>query len=121
MADRCYIVPPHLLQAIADSTHNEARIRDSARASLVAREEVSASRKAVFAALTMPRGYRAGAATFDDRRQRIIPESMLSHLAESEHADEETRARAKRDLEHLQGFYAKVKASQSGKPSFQDK
>lgn len=117
MTDRCYIVPPHLLQAIADSTHNEAGVRDSARACLAAREQVSASRKAVFAALTTPRGYHAAGTTFDERRQHIIPESMLSHLAESEHVDEETRTRAKRDLEHLQGFYAKVKASQSGKTS----
>ncbi|CEJ85690.1 hypothetical protein VHEMI03845 [[Torrubiella] hemipterigena] len=112
MADRCYIVPPHLLEAIAESTHNDEAIRESARASLVSREQVSESRKAVFAALTLPHGYRRDAAI--ESRRQIIPEGMLTHIAESESVDDETRARAKRDLLHLQTLFSKIKTSQEG-------
>lgn len=112
MADRCYIVPPHLLSAIAESTHNDETTRESARASLVSREQVSTARKEVFAALTMPHGYRRDAAA--EARRQIIPEGMLTHIAESESVDEETRARAKRDLLHLQDLFSKIKTSQEG-------
>ncbi len=115
MSGRCYIVPPHLLQAIADSTSNSDSVRSSAKACLATRERVSVARKERFAALTMPRGYRQGAQSSDATRQNFISESMLSHLANSDSVDEATRSRAKRDLEHLQQVIARVKEVQPGK------
>lgn len=110
---RCYIVPPHLLQAIADSTSNPDKVRESARACLQGREKVSLARKEVFATLTQPRGYTQGAGQpFNQQRQHIIPESMLTHIANAEDVDESTRSRAKRDLEHLQGVISRFKLSQ---------
>lgn len=113
MYEPCHIVPPHLLQAIADSTHNSESIRHSAKACLALREQVSLARKERFAALTMPRGYRTEEPV-NIRRQQIIPEGILTHLAESENVDEDVRARAKRDLAHLQEVMARVHATQQG-------
>lgn len=115
MSDRCYIIPPHLLQAIADSTSNSDGTRQSAKSSLANRERVSLSRKERFAALTMPRGYKQGAHAPEVARQNIISESMLNHLATSDSVDEATRSRAKKDLDHLQKVIAKLKEVQQGK------
>lgn len=115
MSDRCYIVPPHLLQAIADSTSNSDSVRNSAKACLATRERVSLARKERFAALTTPRGYRQGTQPSEATRQSFISESVLSHLANSDSVDEATRGRAKRDLEHLQQVIARVKEVQQGK------
>lgn len=114
---RCYIVPPHLLQAIADSSSNPDNVREAAKASLESREKVSFARKELFTALTQPRGYTQGAGQqpFNQQRQHFVPESMLDHIANSPDVDEATRTRAKRDLEHLQGVIARVKLVQSGK------
>jgi hypothetical protein len=115
MSDRCYIIPPHLLQAIADSTSNSDGTRQSAKSSLASRERVSLLRKERFAALTMPRGYKQGTQSPEAARQNIISESMLNHLANSDSVDEATRNRAKRDLDHLQLVISRVKEAQQGK------
>ncbi|CAM1506463.1 Fc.00g061040.m01.CDS01 [Cosmosporella sp. VM-42] len=113
MPCRCYVVPPHLLRSIAESSHNPDHIRKNAHASLAAHENVLGARKDRFAALTTPRGYQ-GAKPIHHHPQHIIPEHLLRHVAESDNVDDATRARAKRDLDHLQMVLASVKSTQNG-------
>ncbi|KAM5348682.1 hypothetical protein ACJ41O_008506 [Fusarium nematophilum] len=115
MPCRCYIVPPHLLRGIAESSTNPENIRKAAQASLAAHEIVIGLRKERLAALTTPRGYRN--VSFRGQ-QHIIPDALLRHVAESNLVDEATRTRAKRDLEHLEKILGKVRASQQGESSF---
>lgn len=106
--ERCYIVPPHLLQAIADSTSNPEKVRETAKASLLAREKVSLARTERFAALTQPRGYAAQ----QPARQQIVPPHILRAISTAEDNDEATRERAKDNLEHVEGVINQFKASQ---------
>ena len=113
MSCRCYIVPPHLLRAIADSTANSDSIRKAAQASIAARERVTTVRQERFANLTRPRGYsRSSSVHFAP--QHIVPEALLRHVAESEQVDEVTRTRARRGLGHLEQVLERVKNSQQG-------
>jgi hypothetical protein len=113
MACRCYIVPPHLLRGIAESTVNSEGIRKAAEASIAVRERISAARQERLAALARPRGYsRTGSVNFTP--QHIVPDFLLRHVAESEHVDEATRARAQRDLGHLEEVLNRVKTTQQG-------
>lgn len=95
MTCRHYIVPPHLLRAIADSEENSDKIRHAARRSLTARDAYTKVRAERMAALTMPRGYQ---------RQQIIPPHILRSLSQSEESEEIVRDRAKRDLQHVEGL-----------------
>lgn len=115
MYDPCHIVPPHLLQAIADSEHNSEDVRKSARECLAVRQQMVTARQQRMAALAQPRGYQQGAAHV--RRQQIIPEAMLNHLSTSENVEEAVRERAKRDLAHLQQVIARYQAAQGLKQS----
>lgn len=113
MSCRCYIVPPHLLRGIADSKSNSDNIRKAARASLAAHDHITGVRKERFAALGQPRGYnKAKPVSF--RPQHIIPDALLRHVSESDQVDDATRARAKRDLEHLEKVLARVAALKHG-------
>ncbi|KAH8170922.1 thermolysin metallopeptidase, alpha-helical domain-containing protein [Sarocladium implicatum] len=113
MSCRCYIVPPHLLRAIADSTANSESIRKAAQASIAARERVTAVRQERIANLARPRGYsRSSSVHFAPRH--IVPEALLRHVAESDQADEATRNRARRDLSHLEQVLERVRNSQQG-------
>ncbi|KAJ3497261.1 hypothetical protein NLG97_g2039 [Lecanicillium saksenae] len=113
---RCYIVPPHLLQAIADSTSNPEKVRETAKASLLAREKVSVARKDLFAILTQPRGYASGS----QPRQEIVPPHILRAISTAEDNDDETRARAKDNLEHVEGVINQFKATQGAEQEEED-
>ncbi|KAG9256921.1 uncharacterized protein F5Z01DRAFT_493474 [Emericellopsis atlantica] len=98
----CHIVPPHLLRAIANSEEVSETTRQAAKASLESRDKYSSKRKELFDRLTRPRGYRTPQGSPSaSRRRSIIPDTLLRHLAHSSHLDDEGRARAKRDLDHL--------------------
>lgn len=113
MSCRCYIVPPHLLRAIADSSANSEAIRKAAQASIAARERVTTVRQQRLASLTRPRGY-SRAAPVNFTPHHIVPEALLRHVAESENVDEATRTRAQRDLGHLENVLERVRNSQQG-------
>lgn len=95
MACRHFIVPPHLLRAIADSEANADKIRHAARRTLAARDTYTKARVERMVALTVPRGYQ---------RQQIIPPHILRSLSQSEESEENVRDRAKRDLQHVEGL-----------------
>ncbi|KAI1410676.1 Metalloprotease [Hypoxylon sp. FL1857] len=105
----CYVVPPYLLSAIADSSHNEDAIRESARRALSLYKNYAGKREKRFAALTAPRGNKGAANT---HRHGIVPDHMLQHIAECEDVDDETRSCAKRDLEHIRNVQAKYQQAQ---------
>lgn len=91
----CSIVPPYLLRGIADSQASDDETRQRARISLEHRDRYTAKRCDRFSALCQPRASRPpGRAA-----QGIVPESLLKHIADSEDVDEETRARARADIE----------------------
>ncbi|KAJ4169243.1 hypothetical protein NW754_001329 [Fusarium falciforme] len=102
MACRHYIVPPHLLRAIADSEANADKIRHAARRTLAARDAYTKVRAERMAALTVPHGYQ---------RQQIIPPHVLRSLSQSEESEENVRDRAKRDLQHVEGLMQQKLAS----------
>jgi hypothetical protein len=116
--DRCYVVPPYLLKAIAESQENSEDLRASAAASLTAHERVCASRHERFEILTRPRGYHQGQQPDLNARRSIVPEHLLKHLAETQDVDEKTRECARRDLEHLKKVHESVKVMQEGEPAF---
>ncbi|KAM3548608.1 hypothetical protein ARSEF4850_009314 [Beauveria asiatica] len=111
---RCYIVPPHLLQAIANSTSNSEKVRETAKASLLARERVSLARTELFATLAQPRGYTS------QQRHQIVPPHVFRQISDAEANDEKTRKRAKDNLEHVEGVIAQYKSSQGTEKDAQD-
>ncbi|KAI0433771.1 metalloprotease [Xylaria sp. FL1042] len=111
----CSVVPPYLLNALAESEHNSEEIRKSARHCLDFSKGYLNKRQRVFAELTAPRGFR-GAAAAPHRPQGIIPDALLKHISESEDVDEDTRNNAKRDLEHIAGVQAKYQQTQGIAP-----
>ncbi|KAF7553198.1 hypothetical protein G7Z17_g3804 [Cylindrodendrum hubeiense] len=114
MACRHFIVPPHLLRGIAESKVNPEHVRKAALQSLGAREKFTQLRCDRIAALTTPRGYqRSGGESANVQRQQIVPPDMLRNISESEHVDEAARARAKRDLEHVEGLLGHIQAQGS--------
>lgn len=106
----CFVVPPYMLNAIAESSNNEAHIRDSARNALTMHKSYCGKREKRFAALTAPRGLRGGASVH--QKQGIVPDHMLQHIADSEEVDADTRACAKRDLEHIKKVHTKYQKTQ---------
>ncbi|KAI0451311.1 metalloprotease [Xylaria acuta] len=106
----CSVVPPYLLNALAESEHNSEDIRKSARHCLDFSKNYISKRQRVFAELTAPRGSRGAAAP--RRNQGIVPDILLKHIAESEDVDEDTRANAKHDLEHIVGIQGKYQQAQ---------
>ena len=112
MSCRCFIVPPHLLRGIAESTSNPQNVRDAAQASLIAHDRVMSARRERMASLAEPRGSGASLR----RASPFIPEAVLTRLSTSDAVDESTRARAKRDLGHLQSLMAKEPEAQKGGP-----
>ena len=108
MACKCYIVPPHLLQGIADSKKNSEKIREVAKFSYESHNRICTARKERMAALAQP----------DPKNRRthhprpFVPQQVFQRLAESENVDETTRARAKRDLEKTQELLSRSQDSQ---------
>ncbi|KAL7940952.1 hypothetical protein V8C42DRAFT_349078 [Trichoderma barbatum] len=109
MSCPCFIVPPHLLRAISESTHNSENVRKAAAESLAAHTDVRNARQEHIAQLTQPQRVRVGEGV---QTSPFIPENLLHQLSTSESVDEETRSRAKRDLCHLQELMARLPAVQ---------
>ncbi|KAI1387193.1 Metalloprotease [Hypoxylon trugodes] len=109
----CHVVPPYLLSAIADNSNNENQIRESARHTLTLHANYIGKREKRFAALTKPRGSRTSAPANAHGRQGIVPDHILQHIADCEDVDDDTRACAKRDLEHVKNIHAKYQQQQA--------
>ncbi|KAK4168121.1 metalloprotease [Cladorrhinum sp. PSN259] len=98
----CCIVPPYLLQGIVESQAlDDDNARQAAVKSLHQRESITARRTDRFAALALPRAARAAAAHQAPQRQSIVPEILLQNIADAQDVDEETRERARRDIERI--------------------
>lgn len=96
MPHRCYIVPPHLLRAISESSHNSESTRQAARTALASHQNVTAKRKSRIEAVVQSRR---------DSRPRptarpYIPSYLLRHISQSADGDDEARAATLRTLEH---------------------
>ncbi|KAL7913273.1 hypothetical protein GGI35DRAFT_491442 [Trichoderma velutinum] len=106
MSYRCYIVPPHLLKAIGESAHNSDTVREAARAALAAHQTFTAKRKShIEAVMQSRRSSRSAPPT-----RPFVPAAVLRHISQSEHVDEESRARAARDLEHSLHLESRAKS-----------
>ncbi|KAK3988030.1 hypothetical protein QBC44DRAFT_382748 [Cladorrhinum sp. PSN332] len=98
----CSIVPPYLLQGIAESQAiDDDEARQAAVRSLQQRESFTTHRCDRFAALALPRAARNAALQQARSQQSIVPEILLQNIADSEDVDEETRERARRDIERI--------------------
>ncbi|KAK2029038.1 metalloprotease [Colletotrichum zoysiae] len=106
----CYVVPPYLLRGIAEAECNSQHEREAASRALELRHVFTARRADRFALLCGPRANR----NHHHSRPSIIPDLLLRHIAESPEVDDDTRANARRDLEHLQALNQKIQASQQG-------
>lgn len=97
----CYIVPPYLLQGIADSDENGDECRQLALAALNHRNTYETLRQERLDYLSSPLALRAEHPFAAQAQQSIVPEHLLRHIAESKDVDAETRARAARDAGRL--------------------
>lgn len=116
-SDRCYIVPQYLLRSIVESSHEEvtAEVREHAEWTL--REglvDLRAKRAEIFAALTVPRGFHAQHQQAIPHRQSIVPDVLFQQIADSDEVDEDTRDRARSELEHIRSKIAEFQAVQEG-------
>lgn len=94
MSHRCYIVPPFLLKAISESPHNSDAYRQAAREAHAFTQGLMTERKNYMKAKIQSQS-RSRARP---RAHPFVPSYMLRNLSQSEHADEETRAGAAKDL-----------------------
>ena len=95
----CRIVPPYLLRGIVESkeAHDE-ETRQCAQKTLDHRANYTAKRCDRFNTLSQPHAARAHAGP--SSTQPVVPEVLFQHIAECEDVDDDTRERAKRDIEH---------------------
>lgn len=107
----CCIVPEYLLRGIAESSANPEEHRHLARESLAYHRTYCNARKERFAALAQPRGSQAHNAV-TSTRQSIVPEHVLRHISDSPDVDDETRSRARSELEDLQKAIGSYKVQQ---------
>ncbi|KAK1985577.1 metalloprotease [Colletotrichum cereale] len=112
MSHICYVVPPYLLKGIADADCNSDQERQAARHALELRDLFTTRRAERLAILGGPRAQRNQLSSRS--RPSIIPDVLLRHIAESPDVDDDTRANARRDLEHLQSLQQKIEISQQG-------
>lgn len=94
----CSIVPPYLLQGIVDSQSNDDKARQGARSCLAHRNRVTTKRCERFQLLSQPPATRA-AANIHRGHRNIVPEVLLQHIADSRDVDDNTKARARGDIE----------------------
>ncbi|KAL7816106.1 Metalloprotease [Trichoderma aethiopicum] len=105
MRCRCFIVPPHLFRAIAQSPHVPEPIRKAAEASLAAHDRFAIAREVRTLQTIQDKRTKRNAAV---QASPFIPESVLQGLSASHAVDEASRARANRDLHHLQGLMTRA-------------
>jgi hypothetical protein len=112
----CSVVPPYLLRGIIEGLRvsqaaEDDEARQCAQHTLDHRAQYIAKRCDRFSTLSQPRAARAQSSTAP--QQGIVPEILLKHIADSEDVDEETRTRARADIERTQrviSAYQKVLA-----------
>jgi hypothetical protein len=96
----CSVVPPYLLRGIIEGLSQageDDQTRQSAQNTLNHRSQFIAKRCDRLSTLSQPRAARAQSSTAP--QQGIVPEILLQHIADSEDVDEETRTRARADIE----------------------
>lgn len=112
----CCIVPPYLLRGIAESTElpedDEARV--AAQLTLSTRESITASRTERFETLSQPRAARAAHAAAAPERQSIVPEILLQHIADAEGVDDDTKERARRDIDRIRAATSEYQKQLTG-------
>ncbi|KAG5951000.1 hypothetical protein E4U53_004009 [Claviceps sorghi] len=98
MPCNCFIVPPHLLRAIASSTHNNEAIRKSAQQCVDFHEKLMVARSNSLAVAASNRAQ--GQSSF--RVSPFIPQVLLRRLSKAEGVDDAARSLAAKDLDHAQ-------------------
>lgn len=96
MSCQCFIVPPHLLKAIATSTHNDEAIRKSAQKCVDFHEKLTTARRERVATLTQPRGKGPS------RVSPFVPQILLQQISKAKAVDDTLRSLAEKDLAHAQ-------------------
>ncbi|KAL2142019.1 hypothetical protein VTI28DRAFT_1709 [Corynascus sepedonium] len=99
----CSIVPPYLLRSIADSQATDDETRQRFLACLEHRDHYTGRRCERFSVLSQPRAARAAGGA----PRGIVPETLLQHIADCEDVDEETRSRARTDIERTRRAISK--------------
>ncbi|KAI9151881.1 Protease PrtS [Paramyrothecium foliicola] len=105
------IVPPHLLQGIAESAHNSDNIRRAARASLQARDSIVAARRE--SAATAFGSHRRTQTTASN--SGIVPPHLLRHVSKSQEVDDSNRGSAQHTLKHVEEHATKPAPSDQKK------
>lgn len=82
---RCYIVPPHLLKAIAESAQNSNKTRKSALASLAEHDRITGLRKGRSAAVCQPRDDQG------DKSTLALKEAAPRAIYDAKHSSDETK------------------------------
>lgn len=124
MAGRCFIIPPHIFRAMAESEHLEESARKEALACLHHYQKFVPNDKDHY----HPRTYahdqphphqpqagesgQTGSSSSGTSRQGIVPPQIFQKMAESSELDEQARAGASRDLEHLRTVHERVHEQQ---------
>lgn len=115
---RCYVVPPHLLRSISDSTHNPQNVRNAARESLSRQAAVNTCRHERSKAIAMGKGRIRGRVLWGRVRKPKVPGSpsiagvdLLRHISQSDTVDERVRERANRELERAKGGPKRITAA----------
>ncbi|KAG6010900.1 hypothetical protein E4U21_002569 [Claviceps maximensis] len=98
MPCNCFIVPPHLLRAIATSSHNNEAIRKSAQQCVDFHEKVIAARQDRMAVAAASRAQERASS----RLSPFIPQVILRQLSKAEEVDDTARSLAAKDLDHAQ-------------------
>ncbi|KAG6154459.1 hypothetical protein E4U26_001536 [Claviceps purpurea] len=98
MPCNCFIVPPHLLKAIATSSHNNETTRKSAQLCVDFHEKLIAARRQRMAAAALNQVQDPGCF----RASPFIPQILLRHLSKGEGVDDAARSLAAKDLDHAQ-------------------
>ncbi|KAG5992705.1 hypothetical protein E4U43_003703 [Claviceps pusilla] len=97
MSCNCYIVPPHLLKAIAASSHNNEAIRKSAQQCLDFHGKVTTARQRRMRVSASKRAQEQA----PEPPKPFVPEFLLRNFVQSKSTDDENCALAERNSESL--------------------
>ncbi|KAK4183180.1 metalloprotease [Podospora australis] len=120
MSARCCIVPPYLLQGIAESAELPDEAKVAAQRTLSTRDTFTVARAERFDVLSQPRAARAAASAHHhpqpsaSERQSIVPEILLQHIADAEDVDDETKERARRDIDRIRAATSQYQKQLTG-------
>ncbi|KAG5977235.1 hypothetical protein E4U55_006971 [Claviceps digitariae] len=96
MPCNCFIVPPHLLRAIAASSHNNEAVRKSAQQCVDLHEKLTVARRERMAVAALNRAQGQASS----RISPFIPQVLLQKLSKSGVVADDARALAAKDLNH---------------------